>query len=211
MRHRLPSPATVLASIALFVALGGTSLAAISYATNAGAVDKKSATGANATLKRAAGKLIAAGDDGKIASKFLDIPATPAAGPTTFGSYVPVVDNATSAPVALGGKDGVGSLTATCTDQSPAAGVEDPGTTITFANTAGAAVNFSSRVGVNPATVLAQEAGTTRSIVLNGNNTFEIEAQIQNTDVRFQGAVRQDGKATADAKCLVYGSMTVAG
>jgi hypothetical protein len=211
MRLRVPSPATALSSVALFVALGGTSLAAINYASNAGAVDHKSATGSNATLHRAAGKLVATGSDGKLATKFLDLPAAPDTRPQTFGSYLTVTDNATSAATPLGGKDTVGNLSATCTDQAPAAGIEDPATTLTFTNTSGQAVNYSSRVGINPASVLAQAPGTTQSIVLGGNNTFEIEAQIGTTDVRFAGVVRQDGKATADAKCLVYGTTTIAG
>ena len=39
MRFHKPSPSMVVASIALFVSLGGTSVAAVSYARNAGKVD----------------------------------------------------------------------------------------------------------------------------------------------------------------------------
>ena len=64
MRPRRPSPAMVVAVIALVVALSGTAIAAVDYARNAGAVDGKSAVGAQASLGRAAGKLVATAADG---------------------------------------------------------------------------------------------------------------------------------------------------
>ncbi|HEX6619135.1 MAG TPA: hypothetical protein VF024_05735, partial [Solirubrobacteraceae bacterium] len=76
MKLRLPSPAMVVAVIALIVALSGTAIAAVDFAHNAGAVDGKSAVGAKASLRSAAGKLVATstGGDGKgqIPARFLD-------------------------------------------------------------------------------------------------------------------------------------------
>ena len=64
MKLRLPSPAMVVAVIALIVALSGTAIAAVDFARNAGAVDGKSAVGAKASLRSAAGKLVATSTGG---------------------------------------------------------------------------------------------------------------------------------------------------
>jgi hypothetical protein len=73
---RLPSPAMVVALVALFVALTGSAAAVtVSYALNSDKVDGKHAVGAGATLNRAAGKLVATrstgANKGKFASKFI--------------------------------------------------------------------------------------------------------------------------------------------
>ena len=54
MRFTKPSPSMVVASIALFVSLGGTSVAAVSYARNAGKVDGKDAVKASSSTSKAA-------------------------------------------------------------------------------------------------------------------------------------------------------------
>src|SRR6476646_2535110 len=76
VKLRLPSPAMVVAVIALVVALSGTAIAAVNFAQNAGAVDGKSAVGAKASLHSAAGKLVATstGGNGKgqIPARFLE-------------------------------------------------------------------------------------------------------------------------------------------
>jgi len=75
MKFSRPSPSMVVASVALFVSLGGTSVAAINYATNAGAVDGKSAVFAGSSLNQAAGKLVATNrsgaDKGRVPGKFV--------------------------------------------------------------------------------------------------------------------------------------------
>jgi hypothetical protein len=53
------------------------------------------------------------------------------------------------------------------------------------------------------------QPSTTQTITVNGSNTFEIEASIVGVDARFTGTVRQDGQGTPDAKCLVYGNVTL--
>ena len=60
MRFQKPSPSMVVASIALFVSLGGTSVAAVSYARNAGKVDGYDAVRASSSTNKAAGNLVAA-------------------------------------------------------------------------------------------------------------------------------------------------------
>jgi hypothetical protein len=88
----------VIAGIALFVSLGGTSIAAVSYVSNAGAVDGKSAVYAGSSLSQAAGKLVATNrsgtDKGRLPGKFVaDVPKT-----QTFSRSFEVADNAPGAP-----------------------------------------------------------------------------------------------------------------
>src|SRR5215204_2501948 len=64
MRFTKPSPSMVVASIALFVSLGGTSVAAVSYARNAGKVDGYDAVKASSSTSKAAGNLVAANKSG---------------------------------------------------------------------------------------------------------------------------------------------------
>src|SRR3954462_15251273 len=75
MKISRPSPSMVVAGIALFVSLGGTSVAAVSYAQRAGSVDGKSAVSAGSTLGHAAGRLVATNssgpDKGRIPGKFI--------------------------------------------------------------------------------------------------------------------------------------------
>ena len=137
----------VVASIALFVSLGGTSIAAVNYASRAGSVDGKSAVYAGATLSQAAGKLVATNssgaDKGRLPGKFVaDVGKT-----SMFSNIFEVADNAPGAPQTVSTLSGLGTLTATCNDQAAAAGNEDPISTITFNNASGEIVNVARRVG----------------------------------------------------------------
>ena len=204
MKIRKPSPAMAVACTALFVSLGGTSVAAVSFARNAGAVDGKSAVSASSSSARAAGKLVATAsggpDKGRIPSRFLaGVRATP------FASYVAVTDNQTGSPASLATITGIGTLSATCADQSNKPGIEDPITTLTFNNTSGAAINLEKHVGSQPAEVLGQLPGTVQTLTIGGSNTFELHLQVPAADVLVEGVVRQDGRGTGDAKCLVHG------
>ena len=195
-----------VACLALFVALGGTSIAAVNYARNAGAVDGKSAVGAGASNSKAAGKLVATrkkgNDKGQIPARFLaDVPVS-----HTFGSAVAVVDNQTGSPIGLGGSEGIGTLTASCVDQNGTAGIEDPSTTISFNNTAGTTINTATRVGGQNARVVPHPAGTIQEITIRGSNTFEVHVQHRNVDLLINGVVRQDGRGTDNASCLFYGT-----
>ena len=180
MRIRRPSPAMVVASIALFVALGGTSIAAVSFARNAGAVDGKSAVFAGTTTSRAAGKLVATNrrgsDKGQIPSRFLaDVPHT-----QTFGRSFEVADNAPGAPVTIGDAGSIGVLTATCNDDAQRAGVEDPVTQISFVNTSGQAINVARRVGVRDDAGVAPIANQTQApVTIAGSNTFSYHVELR--------------------------------
>lgn len=206
MQIRKPSPAMAVALTALFISLGGTSIAAVNYARNAGKVDGKDGVAATTSLSKAAGDLVATTkrgtDKGKIPAKFLaDVPVT-----QTFGQAFDVTDNQVGAPVGLAGSEGIGALTATCADQAAQPGVEDPTTTLSFNSAIG--LNISKRIGGGNGSVTAQPAATQQTLVINGSNTFEFHIQAPNgTNLLIQGVVRQDGRGTGAANCLVYGTM----
>jgi hypothetical protein len=207
MRLKPPSPAMIVALLALLMATSGTAVAAVSFARNAGAVDGKSAVGNGATNHRAAGKLVAATrtgpNRGRINHKYLQ--GVMRGGSSTFGRALEVADNQSLAPVLIGGVFGIGTLTSTCNDQSPRPGIEDPSSTITFSNLSGEAISLSKRVGNGPAAVAALPNGVQTSLVVTGSNTFELHVQRRGTNYAVNGVVRQDGSRTAAAQCLVYG------
>lgn len=203
MRH--PSPSLVVSIIALVLAGAGTSVAAVGFVKNAGAVDGRSAVSASATNARAAGKLVAAGKSGRIPIRFLDLQGIMRGSKGTFAQGIEVADNAAGTPVAIGAIAGLGVVTATCVDQSNVAGREDPQTTITFANGSGQTVNFSRSVGPQAPTVAAIAAATQTEFTINGSNEFRIYAQVGATHYVLEGVVRQDGANTAAATCAVYG------
>ena len=208
MKISRPSPAMAVACTALFVALGGTGIAAVNYARNAGAVDGKSAVAASSSTTRAAGKLVATNSrgpaKGRIPAKFL----TGVARASTFGASTEVVDNATGAPASLGTAPGIGTLTATCADQANQPGNEDPVTTITLTNSSGTTINVAKRVGGGNAAVVAQAPSTVQTITVSGSNTFELHAQNRNVNLLIDGVIRQDGRGTTAASCLFYGTVT---
>jgi hypothetical protein len=206
MRLKRPSPAMVVACVALFVALGGTSIAAVNYARNAGKVDGKSAVAASRSLNRAAGNLVATYRHGRLkgqlAHKFLA--ETSLARP--FGKYLDVNDNVASAPATLVDTGALGTITATCGDQSAKPGVEDPAVTITYVNDTGQIVNVASRVGAGKANVGNLATGTVSSVIVNNSNTFEFLVNLFGRTTIVQGVARQDGAGSPDAHCLLYGT-----
>lgn len=207
MRLRTPSPSMVVALIALFVALTGTAFAAVTYAERAGSVDGKSAVSATVTTAKAANRLIAANsrglDKGQIPAKFLDdVPVT-----QTFGSAFEVVDNATGAANTIGSVAGIGTLTASCSDENQNAGNEDPASTITITNSSGEAINIARSTGGGGPTILPQPNGTVHSFQIRGSTTFNMHIERRGTNMLVNGVVRQDGRGTPAANCLVYGTV----
>lgn len=206
--HR-PSPAMVVAIIALIMAMTGSAVAAVSFATNAGAVDGKSAVAGGSLRSQAAGKLVATKasgpERGRIDGKFLDLSAAVRGTARNFGRSFNVVDNQALAPAEIGSVPGIGIVTASCIDQNPAAGVLDPLTTLVFANSSGEAVNLSRQVGVNPHVIAALPSGTTHTFSIGASNAFQLHLERRGTNYVVNGVVRQDGRGTAGAACLVYG------
>jgi len=212
MRKRFgaPSPAMVVALVALVFAMTGSAAAVVSFARNAGAVDGKSAVSAGVSNARTAGKLVATRRlgalRGTIPAQYLD----PSAGRSiSFGRSTDVIDNAGQAPFVIASIPGFGTLQATCGDQRPQAGIEDPITTITFTNTSGQAINFARSLGTGQTSVVGLVPNQTASFVVRGSNTYVINVLKQGTSLLVNGVVRQDGANTASAFCVNYGQATV--
>ena len=202
-----PSPAMVVASIALFVALGGTSIAAVSYARNAGKVDGKDAVASSTSLSRAAGNLVATAgagpNKGRIPSKFL----TDVARTQGFGQTIEVQDNAVGAQTPFAGSPGLGTLTANCADQNGRAGVEDPISNIQFVNQSGQTLNVTRSRATDPPAIAPLANGTVSALTIGGSNTFEYQVQFGASTLLIQGTIRQDGRNTAAASCVLYGTV----
>jgi hypothetical protein len=199
----------VVALIALVVATSGTAVAAVNFAKNAGAVDGKSAVADGASLKSSTGRLVAAqrkgAGKGTIAQRYLDVGGLARGSTATFGRAIQLIDNQSLAPVAIGDVPGLGSLTATCSDESAAVGRLDPATTITFANTSGDTVNFARTVNYS-ATVIAPLPNTaTQAFKISGSQPFTMHIERAGTNYVVNGVVRQDGRNAASAQCVVYG------
>jgi len=202
-----PSPAMVVASIALFVALGGTSIAAVSYARNAGKVDGKDAVASSSSTGRAAGNLIATAsrgpNKGRIPSKFL----TDVARTQGFGQTLEVTDNAVGAQTPFAGSPGLGTLTANCADQNARAGAEDPISSIQFVNQSGQTLNVTRRRGQDEAVIAPLANGTVSALTIGGSNVFEYQVQLGGATLLIQGTIRQDGRNTPAAGCVLYGTV----
>ena len=208
MRISRPSPATVISPIAIVMATSGTAVAAVSYATNAGAVDKLSAVSAGSSNSRAKGKLVATARGGsgagKIPNKFLaGVPEI-----AQFAAPFNVEDNQTGATVDLATTP-FGKVSASCQDQSATTGTEDPRMVISFTNTSGGPLNRARRVGAGEASIGLFSNGTVDSFTINSSNTFRIHLQNEGTQVVVEGAARQDRPDPANGTCLVWGTVEV--
>ena len=116
---------------------------------------------------------------------------------TTFGQRLDVADNQTLAPVLIGGVPGLGGLTATCNDQNPTAGVEDPAHDGHVREPLGRA-GQPLAASATPATVTALPNGVQTGLVVNGSNTFDdAHRAARATNYAVNGVVRQDGRNTA--------------
>ena len=205
MKISRPSPSMVVAGIALFVSLGGTTIAAVSYATRAGSVDGKSAVYSGASLSQAAGKLVATersgADKGRLPGRFVsDVPKT-----LVFSNVFEVADNAPGAPQTAAVISGLGTLTATCNDQAGAAGNEDPVSTVSFLNQSGEPVNVARRVGNGDGALAVAPNQTAASLTVGGSNTFMFHIERRSQNAIINGGIRQDGRGTATASCVVFG------
>jgi hypothetical protein len=207
MRIRKPSPALVVAIVALVMACGGSAVAAIDFARNAGAVDHLSAVKASKSTKKARGRLVATAKKGKhpgqIPAKFLELSGTPKA--TTFALGVPVTDNATGAANVLNAST-FGRLTLACNDQSTKKGVENPTSQIGFTSTYPNALNVAHTIGGGAPVVKSLQPNTVDEFPINGTSTFRVHVEYGGVDVVYEGIVRQIGAGTANASCLAVGT-----
>jgi hypothetical protein len=212
MRRRMPSPAMVVALIALVVALSGTAVAAVDFARNAGAVDGHSAVSASASLKRSAGKLVAAATagpgKGRIPGRFVD--DVMRGGSTSLSQYIRAVDNQDGPVVPLAIIPGIGRLDAQCRDQDPTPDIKSTQTLVTF--------TASDERGVNVSRLLGSDIGSSRegvvftapkdqpvAIMQFADSLFQVTLQARDRTVFLTGAARPDLNRTAAAACLIFG------
>lgn len=207
MKIKAPSPAMGVALAALAMASTGTAVAAVSYATNAGRVDGRDAVSSKTSTERAAGKLVATAgagpSKGKIPGRFLgDVQLGDA---DSFARYADVQDNATDVPSTLTTIPTTGTLSASCGDQSGKAGVEDPISQIVFSNTSPAGVNVAKSTSNGAPEVSVVAPNTTATINIGGTNTFRLHLERGGVNSIVEGVVRQDGRNTGAAQCLIFG------
>jgi hypothetical protein len=204
MRIRRPSPALVISIIALVMATAGTSIAAVSFATNAGAVDGLSAVRAGSTDK-AAGKLIAAARSGPRKGTIPSYHLSGVPQSDSFSQLFSVPDNQVGGQVTLDENE-LGRLSAACSDENNTAGNENPTGTVSFTSTNAAAVNFARHVGTGAANSGILQPNTVHSFTIGGANTFLVHLELFGTNVIYQGFIRQINQGTADAQCLIVGT-----
>lgn len=207
MKIKAPSPAMGVALLSLAVASTGSAVAAVSYATNAGKVDGRDAVSSKSSTDKAAGKIVATAgagpDKGTIPGKFLG--GVMRGDADSFARLAEVQDNTGDVPSNVASIPGLGTLTASCGDQNGKAGVEDPVTRITFANTSPGNINFARTIGNGEAALTVVGPNTVNTTTIGGSNTFRITLEQGGRNSIFDGVVRQDGRNTAAATCLVYG------
>ena len=204
MRIRRPSPAMVISSVALVMATAGTSIAAVTYATNAGAVDGLSAVRAGSTDK-AAGKLVATARSGARKGTIPSYHVSGVPQSDSFSHLFSVPDNQTGGQVTLDENE-LGRLSAACSDESNAAGNENPTASVSFTSTNASAVNFARHVGNGTATSGILQPNTVHTFAIGSQNTFLVHTELFGTNVIYQGFIRQINQGTADAQCLIVGT-----
>lgn len=212
MRPSRPSPAMVVATIALIVALSGTAIAAVDFARNAGAVDGKSAVGARSSLSRAGGKLVATArggpGKGRIPARFVDGVMRGAS--TSLTQYLRVEDNEAGRVVPLAIIPKIGRIDAQCRDQDPAPGIESTRTIITFTGFDPGGVNVSRLLGQDIAAghdgiVFTANKDEPVTIITLADSLFQLVLQAKHRTVFVTGSARSDANRTADAACLIFG------
>ena len=198
MRFKKPSPSMAVASVALFVSLGGTSVAAVSYARNAGKVDGDDAvkaTRARSRRRRASSSPPTRAGPTRARSRTSTWPTSRAR--RRSARSFEVADNAPGAPVTIGDGGSIGQLTATCNDQAAAAGIEDPITDLNFVNTSGDFINVANRVGVRDDAQVGRAPERDRvDAAHRGSNTFMYHVEYKGRNLLINGVVRQDGRGT---------------
>ena len=205
MRIRRPSPAMVVAIVALVMSTAGTSIAAVSFATNAGKVDGLDAVRAGSP-DRAAGRLIATARTGIRKGTIPNYHLSGVPHSDTFGELFQVPDNQTGGQVTLDESE-LGRFSAQCSDENSTAGNENPTGTITLTNTTTIPVNFARHVGSGGPASGVLQPNAAHSFAIGGANTFRVHAELFRVNVVYEGFVRQVNQGTAEAQCLIVGTV----
>jgi hypothetical protein len=222
MKLKRPSPAMVVALIALVMSMTGGAIAAVNFAQNAGAVDGHSAVRAKASNNRAAGKLVATYASGalkgKLPFRFLGGAASQrsvrrlagvVARSSNGARLIPVPDNTATAVDTMIDLE-LGSLQVSCFDQANQAGTENAATRITITNGSGVGMNVARRIGVGQVEITTLENGTVDAFDVGQQNTFEVQLQgTGNRTVLVEGTARQIGEGTADSSCATWATALV--
>lgn len=214
MRRKMPSPATVIALVALGVALSGTAVAAVAvdYARRAGSVDGKSAVSSSASKARAAGNLIATArrgeGKGRIPGRFVD--DVMRGGSANVSKYLRVVDNRGGPVVPLAIMPGIGRLDAQCRDQDPTVGIESTQTIITFTASDKGGVNVSRLLGrdidrAQDGVVFSALPSTPVPVINFADSLFQLIFQAREQAALVIGSSRSNSNKTNDAACLIWG------
>lgn len=212
MRPRMPSPAMVVALVALFVSLSGTAVAVVSYARNAGAVDGRSAVSATASLRQAAGNLVATAErgeaHGRIPGRYVH--GVMRGGATSVTRYLRAVDNEPGPVVALATIPGIGRLSGQCRDQDPTPGVESTQTVITFTATEPGGANVSRLLGRDiesgrTPVAFGARTGVPVLVFSFADPLFQLVLQAGERTAFVSGSARSDRNGTANAACLIFG------
>jgi hypothetical protein len=203
----------VVAVIALIVALSGTAIAAVTFAQNAGAVDGKSAVGARASLRGAAGKLVATASagagKGRIPARFLQ--GTMRGGTASLSKYLRATDNQSGRPTALLIVPGIGRMDAECDDVDPTPGTSTTRTSINFRASVRQGVNVSRLLGRDIAAaqrpdVFTAPRGQVVPIIASADGLFEVVMEAEGRSVLVIGAARTDNAPGPNAACLIWGT-----
>ncbi|HUR85318.1 MAG TPA: hypothetical protein VMY78_08225 [Solirubrobacteraceae bacterium] len=208
----MPSPAMVVAIVALIVAMSGTAIAAVDFARNAGAVDGRSAVTARASLKQAAGKLVATSNGGpskgRIPGRFVQ--DVMRGGSASLSRYLRAVDNSDGPVVPLAIIPRIGRLDAQCRDQDPTPEIKSTQTLVTFTAADERGVNVSRLLGSDlsggrEGVVFTALKDQPVAVMNFADSFFQLTLQARNRTVFISGAARPDLNRTAAAACLIFG------
>jgi hypothetical protein len=81
---------------------------------------------------------------------------------------------------------------------------------VTFNNLSGTAVNVARRVGNGEGAISVALNQTATSVSIGGSNTFTFHVEANGQNAMITGGVRQDGRGTPTAICVVFGVVTQA-
>jgi hypothetical protein len=156
--------------------------------------------------EKAAGRLIATARTGIRAGTIPNYHLSGVPHSDSFGQLLSVPDNQTGGSITLDETE-FGRLTVACSDENANGGNENPTTQLAFTTTSGTGVNFARHVGYGAATIGQLQPNTVHTLSIGGANTFRVHVELARVNVVYEGFARQVNQGTADAQCLVVGTV----